>query len=209
MDKLLHACLNDNNDIFEELRKMRKCSNNSPNRIDGSNDPAGQFANVYKKLYNSVDDKVDTIKILENIEKGIDSDSLQEVDRVTTELIQDITREIKPRKTDPVFTFNSDCIKRAPLILFQHLANIIRCFLIHGHASPTLLLATIVPLLKDKLGDIESSDNYRSIALSSIVLKIFDWVVISMFEKLSKRLQYNDVHLVGYGKHWSIYEEQQ
>ena len=35
--------------------------------------------------------------------------------------------------------------------------------------------------MKDKLGDIESSDNYRSIALSSVILKIYDWIVLTLF----------------------------
>ena len=50
--------------------------------------------------------------------------------------------------------------------------------LIHGHISPLILVSTIVPLVKDKLGDVSSSNNYRSIALSSLILKVFDWVVI-------------------------------
>ena len=35
--------------------------------------------------------------------------------------------------------------------------------------------------MKDKLGDICSSSNYRSIAISSLLLKIFDWVVILLY----------------------------
>ena len=46
-----------------------------------------------------------------------------------------------------------------------------------------LLVATMVPLIKDKLGDTESSDNYRSISLSNTILKVFDWVVILLFGK--------------------------
>ena len=38
-----------------------------------------------------------------------------------------------------------------------------------------------MPLIKDKLGDAECSDNYRSIALSSVILKVFDWVVMTLF----------------------------
>ena len=56
-------------------------------------------------------------------------------------------------------------------------------FLIHGHVSKVLLIAVIVPLLKDTMGDTGCSDNYRSIALSSILLKIFDWIVILLFGK--------------------------
>ena len=84
-------------------------------------------------------------------------------------------------KNDPAFTFNSNCIKDSSAVLHVHLANMIRCFLVHGHVSEKLLMATIIPLIKDKLGDGEASDNYRSIALSSVVLKIFDWIVLSLF----------------------------
>ena len=51
----------------------------------------------------------------------------------------------------------------------------------HGHVSDILLVATIIPLVKNKLGDLESSDNYRSIALSSVILKIYDWVVLILY----------------------------
>ena len=40
------------------------------------------------------------------------------------------------------------------------------------------MLSTIIPLVKDKLGDIYSSSNYHSIAISSLILKIFDWVIL-------------------------------
>ena len=44
-----------------------------------------------------------------------------------------------------------------------------------------LLLATLVPLIKDKLGSISSSKNYRSIAMSSLILKLLDWVILLLF----------------------------
>ena len=56
-----------------------------------------------------------------------------------------------------------------------------RSFLIHGHFTVFLLLATLIPIIKDKLGSISSSKNYRSIAISSLTLKIFDWVVLDLF----------------------------
>ena len=44
-----------------------------------------------------------------------------------------------------------------------------------------LLLATLVPLIKDKLGSISSSKNYRSIAMSSLILKLLDWIILLLF----------------------------
>ena len=70
------------------------------------------------------------------------------------------------------------------LSLFQHLANMIK---IHRHARKLLLLATTLPLIKDKLGDAENSDSYRSIALSSVILKVFDKAVIALFSRILGR----------------------
>ena len=93
----------------------------------------------------------------------------------------DKSNRIKSNKRDPVFTFHSDCIKHAPSILHFHLSTMIKLLLIYGHFSTNLLVATIAPHLKDKLGKADSSDNYRSIALTSVTLKIFNWVIIFLF----------------------------
>ena len=53
----------------------------------------------------------------------------------------------------------------------------------HSHVSGFILISSLVPLIKDKLGDITSSNNYRSIAISSLILKIFDLVIISLFSE--------------------------
>ena len=61
------------------------------------------------------------------------------------------------------------------------LSFIIRSFLVHGYVPHVLLLARLVPIIKDKLGSQTSSKNYRSIAISSILLKIIDWVFLLLF----------------------------
>ena len=43
------------------------------------------------------------------------------------------------------------------------------------------MLSTLIPIVKDKLGNLCSSDKYRCIAISSLVLKIFDWVIILLY----------------------------
>ena len=180
--KLLSACLAGKDNIFDKIHTMRKVKNVSPTVIDGIESPPDRFAEVYGKLYNSTNDKDDIEAILIEMQNSINPNSLQDVNLVTPSVIKDAICEIKPNKNDPIFTFNSNCIKRAPPSLHHHMANVIRLFLIHGHVSESLLMATIMPLLKDRQGDIHASDNYRSIALSSVVLKIFDWVVITLFE---------------------------
>ena len=180
-DKLLNACLAGKGNIFDEIHKIRRVNAPTTTSIDGNDKPAERFAEVYGNLYNSVNDKKDTKVILDTLQASITMDSLEDVNLVTPDVIKDVVGEIKSNKNDPLFNFNSNCIKHAPPSLYYHIANMIRAFLIHGHVSNILLISTIVPLIKNKLGNTESSDNYRSIALSSVILKIYDWVVISLF----------------------------
>ena len=71
----------------------------------------------------------------------------------------------------------------------------------NGHVTQILLLATLVPIIKDKLGSINVSKNYRSIAISSILLKLIDWIFIILFgcnfglNDLPGRLLYHHVYL--------------
>ena len=89
-------------------------------------------------------------------------------------------------KLDPVYSFSSDCIKQGPDILYDHLSLILKSFVRHAHVPQPLLLSTLVPLVKDKLGNIGCSKNYRSVAISSLVVKLIDWVIILLEDESLK-----------------------
>ena len=72
-------------------------------------------------------------------------------------------------------------LKKSPNNLYEHLSSVIKSFLIHGHVSVLLLLSTLVPLIKDELGDISASKIYRSITMRSLILKDIDWIIIILF----------------------------
>ena len=55
----------------------------------------------------------------------------------------------------------------------------------HGVASTGLLLSTMVPVPKDKRGSKSDSNNYRAIAVSSILGKLFDSIIIKLDQHLS------------------------
>jgi hypothetical protein len=44
-----------------------------------------------------------------------------------------------------------------------------------------MLLSTLVPIIKDKLGSVNISKNYRSVCITSLVLKQFDWIIVNLF----------------------------
>ena len=181
-NKLLNMCLNGDADLFEEVKKMRKAPEHVANTIDGvTEDIPGHFSRIYSELYNSTGDADELARLSEEVDSKINFTHINDVEKVTDNIVKEAAKHLKSSKSDPVFDFSSDCLSNGPDVLFSHLAMIIRTFLIHNHVTACLLLATLVPIIKDKLGDRCSSKNYRSIAISSLVLKVLDWVIIILF----------------------------
>ena len=169
-NSLLDACFgNQNMDIFTEIKKLRKCSSTVATTIGGMReDIPNHFANIYEDLYNSVSDEKEVQDFQLALKKRINQSSMRDVLKVTPSLIAEDVSHLKSGKSDPVFEFSSDCIKNVPTLFYEHLALVFRSFLIHGHISSVLMVSTLIPLLKAKLGDICASKTYRSIALSSL-----------------------------------------
>ena len=57
-----------------------------------------------------------------------------------------------------------------------------KTYITHGHLTQTLTIYILLPMIKDKLGKASDSNNYRSIAISSVITKTFDWVIILLYE---------------------------
>lgn len=181
-NKLLDACINGDGDIFKEIKLIRRNVQISSAKMDGENsDIPGHFKNIYSKLYNTHDDNIKMKNIENYIQKSVNIAHLKDVEKVTPNIVKEAARHLNNNKSDPTYSFSSDCIKNGPDSLYEHLSAALRSFLIHGHVTLFLLLATLVPIIKDKLGSISSNKNYRSIAMSSLILKVLDWVIRLLF----------------------------
>ena len=51
-------------------------------------------------------------------------------------------------------------------------------FVIHGYVPYFLVVSTLVPIVKNNLEDITSSSNYRAVAISSLILKLLDLIIL-------------------------------
>ena len=99
-------------------------------------------------------------------------------------------QKMKCGKYDSLFNIVSDQFVNAPPELFAHLAQLIRLFITHGFVPESLLICTLFPLVKDNLGDMTKSENYRAIAGGSLLLKVIDLVII---ELESDKLSYDEL----------------
>ena len=116
--------------------------------------------------------KIKCSTVSEQVELRVKDHSLQEVAKVTASIVKEATSKLKSGKSDPVYSFSSDCIKVESEKLAELLSMIIQCYLIHGHVTRFLLLATLVPIIKDKLGSICNSQGsilFHQILFPSVI----------------------------------------
>ena len=144
--------------MFKEIKAMRKTKNTCADSINGvrENIP-NHFKEIYKDLYSCVDDAEEVVKITEEVEANITETSLNDVDRVSSEEVKKAALRLKPGKGDPSFSFSSDVLKINSDILCDYISKMIKSFLIHAHVPQFMLLATLVPIIKDKLASINIS----------------------------------------------------
>ena len=72
------------------------------------------------------------------------------------------------------FDYNSDCFINAPDTLIEHVTHLfiyIKWFRRTGKIPWFLITCSLVPIVQDNLSDISASDNYKAIAIDSLMLK--------------------------------------
>ena len=121
--------------------------------------------------------------IYQSINSRIDETLLQDIDKGNTQTVAPALNKLKSSKSDSVFDFNSDCSINSPPELIQRVKNLFKWFLGTRKVPAFLLLCKIVPIVKDNIGDITSSDNYRAIDIRSLILKLLDWLIIILEEE--------------------------
>ena len=180
-DQFVSGVLGGGIKLFDAIKKHRgkvkKCSSTIDGEV-GANNIAGQFANIYSDLYNRVEDNSELLDWQQNLDQRISNRDMYQVQRVTEDVVKQGLARMKGSKSDAIFNFQSDCLINGPPILVSHLTNLLRLFISHGVVPYFILVCTLLPLVKDNLGDITSSENYRAIAAGSQLLKLVDIVIL-------------------------------
>ena len=80
--------------------------------------------------------------------------------------------------------------------LYIHLSILFNCFIRYGYLPKPFMQSLIIPLLKVKSGNVTDEDNYRAIAVSTAVSKIFECVIADEIVNVSD----NDMYQFGFKK---------
>ena len=69
----------------------------------------------------------------------------------------------------------------AHTIVILLLSEVFSCMLRHGYVLSGFCFAIVIPLLKDKSGNLMYSSNYRGISLSSDISKLFEFCLLDRY----------------------------
>ena len=170
--------------LLAEMKKLncKKTKESLPETVEDADNPediVDKFRSVYSSLYNSAPSAIQ--ELWEGLTIG--NDSIVEVNKITGAKVKEAACKMKPGKSDVSGGFTSDTLLHGPDILFDHLAVIIRSYLLYGTVTNSLLACAFLPLIKS-LKDPAKTDSYRAIAGSSLILKLMDNVILLLWGHL-------------------------
>ena len=152
---------NDDRSLWDEARKMSRCSSKLPNTMDGKNDEieiSHIFTEKYNNLYNSVGYSKRNMDLLR---KDIDaritngcasnaemSDHNHSITVAEVKAAVDLLKYDKKEENG----LNTNHLKYGTDRLYVIIALLFNCMLSHGIAPDELLLGTMIPLIKNSRG---------------------------------------------------------
>ena len=176
------------NQFWSSIKKIRGRGTKYPSSVDditGSNDIATLFQNKYKSLYNSVSFCSQEMAALKAKASGLlDSHHVSSIGTpqcshgISVNDVMEGVAKLKRGKHDGYKGHFSDHVINGTNRLYIQLSLVFNSMLIHGYCPKDFLLSTLVPIPKNKQKSLNCSDNYRAIALSSILGKILDNILL-------------------------------
>ena len=168
-ENLLEASEQSEMDLLREMKRIKGSKGQSqtlPDEVDGETEADNileKFKEVYEELYNSADTSPAMMTIKERLNNLISQGSIEEVNKITSDVVKKACTKMKPGKMDVSGGYSSDVLLHAPNSLFEHLAVVFRSFLTHGSVTGQLLCCAFLPLYKGGHKTATMTDSYRAI----------------------------------------------
>ena len=93
-------------------------------------------------------------------------------------------RKLKLGKASGPDELSAEHLVNAHPLLIIHLGLLFRDMAVHGYVPNDFGKGVIVPIIKDKLGNVNDTGNYRGITLIPVISKLFESVLLELWVKI-------------------------
>jgi len=173
-------------DLWVEAKKRKSGGRSLPTVVDGVEgveDVCALFKDKYEALYNSVSYKQgDMNDLLNDVSNKVsdmcNSGQCRNHHAMNVGDVKYAVKKLKAGKSDANVSLNSDNFIFACDDLYVHLSLLLNMLYKRFNAPHEMLISYMVPIPKNRKKALNDSNNYRSIAISSIVGKVLDHIVL-------------------------------
>ena len=165
-------------EFWKEIQSINNSNTPLPEVIDNVSG-AHNILNIWKDHYSNLFNTLK--KCLYDSNKYILQSSYQDV-MVTIDEVRWAISKLELNKACGLDKIYAEHLKYASDCILPLLSICITSMFIHGYLPETLMSVVLVPIIKDKTGKISSKDNYRPIALASIMSKLVERIILERIE---------------------------
>ena len=165
------------NDFWKEIGAINNAKTPLPCTIENANGPK-EIAELWEKHYYKIFNCLTKVSYDSNfqLDESINNE------RVTSNEIIDAIKSLKDNKSCGLDGIYAEHIKYGSDKLIPLLSMCLSGLFVHGFLPSSLMSVVLIPIIKNKCGSISSKDNYRPIALASIVSKLIEVVILNRIE---------------------------
>jgi exonuclease III len=158
----------------------------------GESNVTNMWLKHFSEMYNSVGDSAT---------KTVFYDRIASIDSLQSShfSVQDVTNAILRQKKGKAIGCDGiamEAIQHGGIRLATHISLLFNFFLKFSYLPAELMHSVIIPLVKCKSGDLGDVNNYRAIAISTAMSKVFETLLLRIFVSDSE----NDVYQFGFKK---------
>ena len=162
--------------FWGEISKINSSKVPLPTSIEGTTGSSNilkLWKNHYRSLFNCLNNN------LYNIEcDNYDYNNI----KVTVDDIINAINKLDNNKSCGSDEIYAEHIKHSSEKLYPLLSLCFTSMFVHGYLPDSLLTVILVPIIKNKAGDINSMNNYRPVALACILSKVIEYIILDRLE---------------------------
>ena len=167
--------MSDPTKFWSEIRMMSGKSNTLPSCVEGVSGK-GRIVEQWRLHFEN-------LFFLERNDMSFNAEYNDDI-VVTTEEVVRAVQKLDTGKSSGLDGIFAEHLLHCSERLLSMLAVCITGFFVHGFLPDSMLSTVLVPIIKDKTGRIDRMDNYRPIALASVMSKVVEIILLNRISKL-------------------------
>ena len=167
-------------DLWKELNSVILDKHILPMQVDevkGKEESANKWRIKFSEVLNSVEEYEDKEAFAHELR---DAPRLS-FDPISPEEVYLVSSQLNNGKSAGVDKVPAEFYKHAPVYIHSWLAKFFNSMISHGYLPPVMSDVLLIPIPKNKFGDVNSSSNYRPESIATAVSYIVEKLLMSRF----------------------------